>query len=74
MQSTGDGTRGLLGKIRAASAWLRARLLVALLAGAYAMVLPVFVLMRRWRRPRPSGWRVRDDPDLASLRRLREPY
>lgn len=73
--SRATGAAGRLhGWVGAASRWLRGRLLVALLAGVYLGVLPTYALVRRLRKAAPRGWRQRNEADLTSLRRLREPF
>jgi hypothetical protein len=64
----------LLAAVRRASAAIYRALLLVLLSLVYVVVLPFFALGFRLRRPRPSGFRRRDDPGLASVERLRSPF
>lgn len=66
--------RRFAGGLRRASDGLRRALTIALLALVYVIVLPWFALVRRLRRPAAPGWRVRRDPNVGSLERLREPF
>ncbi len=60
-----------LGAVRRASAAVYRGLLVALLGVVYVTVLPWFALAWRLRGAPPAGWRRRDNPNLASIERLR---
>lgn len=63
-----------LARVRRASAAVRRALVLGLLAVIYVLVLPWFALyVRVFRRP-TSGWQHREDPDVASLPRLRQPF
>jgi hypothetical protein len=64
----------LLEKVRRASERVRAAIVVTLLAIVYVLVLPWFALFKRISGPRPSGWVLRDEPDVARLERLRQPF
>ncbi|AKT42583.1 hypothetical protein [Chondromyces crocatus] len=64
----------LLTRVRRASDITRRVVASALLVLVYVLVLPWFALALRLRRPRPSGWRLRHDPTLATLERLRSPF
>lgn len=64
----------MLARVRRASTAVRRALVLGLLAILYALVLPWFALyVRVFRRP-TSGWQHRDDREVASLRRLRQPF
>jgi hypothetical protein len=64
----------ILAAIRRASAMVYRVLLIAMLAVVYALAFPWFALVVRMRRRPPRGFRVRRDPDVASLERLRSLY
>ena len=63
--------RRLLARLRRISTWLRARITVVLLVLVYVLAFPLLAAVRRLRPAAPDGWRRRDDPDVASLDRLR---
>lgn len=68
-----NALRRLIALARAASAYLRYALAVALLVIVYVTVVPVLALVRA-RSARPRGWRMRDDRDVGTLARLRRPW
>ena len=66
--------RRLLAVVRRASAAIYRTLVLALLAVVYVLVLPFFALafrLRARRAPSAPVWRLRDDPGVASMDRLR---
>jgi len=72
LQATGAGTLArLLAIIRRASRAVYRGIVLALLAVTYLVVFPWFAVVWRLRRRRTVGWRRREDPELASLERLR---
>jgi hypothetical protein len=72
LQATGAGTLArLLATIRWASRVVYRSIVLALLAVTYVVVFPWFAVVWRLRRRRSVSWRRREDPDLASLERLR---
>ncbi|EYF08137.1 Hypothetical protein CAP_5897 [Chondromyces apiculatus DSM 436] len=60
--------------MRRASAFTRRAVATTLLVVVYVLLLPWFALALRLRRQPPRGWRVRRDPDLTTLPRLRAPF
>lgn len=61
----------VLRTVRRASGAVYRALVVALLALVYALLLPWFAVAFRLRRASAEGFVRRDDPDLATLDRLR---
>ncbi len=62
----------VLAAVRRASSAIYRAIVLALLAVTYIVVLPWFFAARRlFGAPAPGGWRLRDDPALASIERLR---
>jgi hypothetical protein len=57
--------------LRRASGAAQTAVAVALLTLLYVTVIPWIALARRLTGSPELGWRDRNDPDLASLRRLR---
>jgi hypothetical protein len=65
----------LLVRVRRMSAWVRLALTVALLAGAYWLVLGLFAVgFRLFGRKAAPGWIDRRDPSLAAIARLQAPF
>ena len=64
----------LLALVRRASGVVYRAIVIALLALVYVIVLPLFAIFFRLRGERAHGWRRRDDPDLATLERLRSRF
>lgn len=63
----------LLALVRRASAAIYRALVLVLLIVFYVTVLPGFALGFRLFAARRTGWRTRQDVDVASLERLRSP-
>jgi hypothetical protein len=64
----------LLALVRRASRAVYRALVVVLLALVYVIVIPPLSLFIRLRGERPRGFRRRDDPEVASLPRLRSRF
>lgn len=64
----------VLARVRRASVAVRRALVLGLLAITYVLALPWLALyVRVFRRP-ASGWQRRDDREIATLPRLRQPF
>jgi hypothetical protein len=66
--------RRLLAQLRRASDAVYRALLLVLLSVVYVTIIPWYALALRLRRKRATGWHRREDPDLATLPRLRSPF
>jgi hypothetical protein len=64
----------VLALLRRVSGRIYGSLIVVLLGAVYVLVLPWLSAGWRLRRRRPGGWQRRDDPQLASVPRLRSPF